>query len=309
MKTIKLRARAKINLSININGVFEDGYHDVEMVMQSIDLSDYILIRRKSSGYKLTISNSNLISDKRNIIYKTWQYMKEKYKIEEGIEVFLEKNIPIAAGMAGGSADSAAMFVGINKLFDLGLDEKELIEDSKALGSDIAFCISGGTALAYGKGADIQKLKALNEDINILVCKPNQSASTRKIYSKFDRMFLDEKNKISLSDNRLMNYIPNNKRLIESINNGNCVYDIAEAMGNVLEPVTRTLCSDIDIIKKIMDDSGSIKSMMSGSGPTVFGFFSDNKALKKCSKILRNEYINTYVTRPSSKGVEICVFN
>ena len=80
-------------------------------------------------------------------------------------------------------------------------------------------------------------------------------------------------------------------------------------MGNVLEPVTRTLCSDIDIIKKIMDDSGSIKSMMSGSGPTVFGFFSDNKALKKCSKILRNEYINTYVTRPSSKGVEICVFN
>ena len=90
MKTIKLRARAKINLSININGVFEDGYHDVEMVMQSIDLSDYILIRKKSSGYKLTISNSNLISDKRNIIYKTWQYMKEKYKIEEGIEVFLE---------------------------------------------------------------------------------------------------------------------------------------------------------------------------------------------------------------------------
>lgn len=308
MKTIKLRARAKINLSIDIKGVFDDGYHDVEMVMQSIDLSDYIFIRKRDSGFKLTISNSTLISDKRNIIYKTWEYMSKKYDISKGIEVFLEKNIPIAAGMAGGSADSAAMFVGINKLFELGISDEELIQDSKNLGSDIAFCINGGTALAYGKGTDLKPLQNLRKDIGILVCKPNYSISTRKIYKEFDAMFLDDNNKLSNKNNLLISNIPDNGNIIAALLN-NDIGHMIKNMNNVLEPVTKSICCDIDIIEKIMMDFGADKSMMSGSGPTVFGIFTDSKKLKKCGKILRKNYVNTYITKPSDKGVEICVCN
>lgn len=295
MKSIKLKARAKINLSIDIKGIMEDGYHDVEMVMQSINLSDYLLLRKTTEGFKMTCSNSDIPLDKKNIIYKTWDFMKEKYGFEGGIDVFLEKNIPIAAGMAGGSADSAAMFVGLNKLFNLRLSEKELIEDSKALGSDIAFCIKGGTYLATGRGTDLHKLPALDKNIKILVCKPNAFISTKRVYKRFDTMYAK-----SESLNR-----PDNKALIEALEDGNSKV-LTESMGNVLEPVTRTWCSDIAKIQNTMKKHGAFVTMMSGSGPTVFGFFDNYKSIKRCSSILRKRFNQTFITSASKKGVEIC---
>ncbi|WP_101773623.1 4-(cytidine 5'-diphospho)-2-C-methyl-D-erythritol kinase [Peptostreptococcus faecalis] len=295
MERVKLRARAKINLSIDIKDILEDGYHEVEMVMQSINLSDYIIIRKAETGFKMTSSNSDVPSNKKNIMYKTWILMKEEFGIDGGIEIFLEKNIPIAAGMAGGSADSAAVFIGINRLFGLNLSDDELIELSKKLGSDIAFCIKGGTYLASGKGTDLKKLNNFNWDIVMLICKPNIFVSTKRVYKKYDKMY----ESIS-TDQR-----PDNEKIIEGLQLED--YELmVEGMNNVLEPVTKSWYREIDKIEKTMIKGGAIKSMMSGSGPTVFGFFKDYKSAKRCGNILRKRYSQTYITHASNKGVEIC---
>lgn len=294
MESIRLKAMGKINLSIDIKGILDDGYHDVEMVMQSVNLSDKLLIRKSEEGFSMKCSNADVPVGKKNIIYKTWMIMKNKYKIDGGIEVFLEKNIPIAAGMAGGSANSAAIFVGINKLFELGLDDENLIDLSKELGSDIAFCIKGGTYLATGRGTDLVKLDDLDFDIEVLVCRPNVFVSTKKVYKKFDTMY-EKNNNIER---------PDNQNLIRAIKDKN-MDDLVASMCNVLEPVTRQGCSDIARIEKIMLQEGADKAMMSGSGPTVFAFFSDKKKAKKCANILRKQYLQTYLTSISNKGVDI----
>lgn len=294
MESIRLKAMGKINLSIDIKGILDDGYHDVEMVMQSVNLADKLLIRKSEEGFSMKCSNVDVPVGKKNIIYKTWMIMKNKYKIDGGIEVFLEKNIPIAAGMAGGSANSAAIFVGINKLFELGLDDENLIDLSKELGSDIAFCIKGGTYLATGRGTDLVKLDDLDFDIEVLVCRPNVFVSTKKVYKKFDTMY-EKNNNIER---------PNNQNLIRAIKDKN-MDDLVASMCNVLEPVTRQGCSDIARIEKIMLQEGADKAMMSGSGPTVFAFFSDKKKAKKCANILRKQYLQTHLTSISNKGVDI----
>nr|WP_297573565.1 4-(cytidine 5'-diphospho)-2-C-methyl-D-erythritol kinase [uncultured Peptostreptococcus sp.] len=294
MESIRLKAMGKINLSIDIKGILDDGYHDVEMVMQSVNLSDKLLIRKSEEGFSMKCSNADVPVGKKNIIYKTWMIMKNKYKIDGGIEVFLEKNIPIAAGMAGGSANSAAIFVGINKLFELGLDDENLIDLSKELGSDIAFCIKGGTYLATGRGTDLVKLDDLDFDIEVLVCRPNVFVSTKKVYKKFDTMY-EKNNNIER---------PDNQNLIRAIKDKN-MDDLVASMCNVLEPVTRQGCSDIARIEKIMLQEGADKAMMSGSGPTVFAFFSDKKKAKKCANILRKQYLQTHLTSISNKGVDI----
>nr|WP_297394957.1 4-(cytidine 5'-diphospho)-2-C-methyl-D-erythritol kinase [uncultured Peptostreptococcus sp.] len=294
MESIRLKAMGKINLSIDIKGILDDGYHDVEMVMQSVNLSDKLLIRKSEEGFSMKCSNADVPVGKKNIIYKTWMIMKNKYKIDGGIEVFLEKNIPIAAGMAGGSANSAAIFVGINKLFELGLDDENLIDLSKELGSDIAFCIKGGTYLATGRGTDLVKLDDLDFGIEVLVCRPNVFVSTKKVYKKFDTMY-EKNNNIER---------PDNQNLIRAIKDKN-MDDLVASMCNVLEPVTRQGCSDIARIEKIMLQEGADKAMMSGSGPTVFAFFSDKKKAKKCANILRKQYLQTHLTSISNKGVDI----
>lgn len=297
MESIRLRARSKINLSIDIKGMLDDGYHDVEMVMQSIDLSDYVIIRKTKSSFKLVCSNSDVPTDKRNIIYKTWKLMKDTYKIDGGIEVFLEKNIPMAAGMAGGSADSAAVFVGINSLFNLNIPKKDLMDLSKELGSDIAFCFEGGTALAYGKGTDLKRLKDFSGEFSILVCKPRDFVSTKKVYKMYDKIYMDMGKK---PENR-----PNNKAIEKGLID-NDIDLVMDSMSNVLEFVTRSFCHDINEIEKIMLDGGADLSMMTGSGPAVFGVFKDKSKAKKCASILRKTYVQTYVTSSSNKGVEIC---
>ena len=295
MDTIRLRARAKINLSIDIKGILDDGYHDVEMVMQSIDLSDYIIIRKIKSGFKLVCSNCEVPTDKRNIIYKTWELMKGLYSLDSGIEVFLEKNIPMAAGMAGGSADSAALFIGINELFGLSVGRDRLKELSSELGSDIAFCFDGGTALAYGRGTNLKVLSPMVDDLHIVVCKPREFVSTKRVYKLYDSMFIESK-----PVNR-----PDNNQLMVGLNSGD-MDKIIKSMGNILEGVTSSFCRDIKKIEKIMLDAGAARSMMTGSGPAVFGIFEDKADAKRCAKVLRQNYQQTFVTGISNKGVEIC---
>lgn len=293
MDKIKLRARAKINLSIDIKGILPNGYHEVEMVMQSIELSDYLWIRKTKRDFKMSSSNSILPIDKRNIVYRTWKLMKDRFKIEENVDIFLEKNIPIAAGMAGGSADSAAILVGVNKLFNLGLENEDLREISKELGSDIAFCIDGGASIARGSGTDLESIKGLDRDLNILVCKPNASVSTKRIYDEFDR-------KSGKNFSR-----PDNKKIVSALEDNN-IDDLTLSMENVLEPITKSKIKDIGYIEDTMRDFGASVSMMSGSGPTVFGLFESRKKTLRCSEKLRKFYSQTHVTSASKKGVEIC---
>lgn len=295
MESVKLRARAKINLSIDIKDVLEDGYHEVEMIMQAVDLSDYIIIRKSKEGIKLVCSNPVIPLERKNIVYKTIEVMMERYSIASGVEVFIEKNIPIAAGLAGGSSDSAAAIIGMDRLFDLGLGEEEMVEISRLLGSDIAFCLTGGTQIATGKGTNLERLRDFGDDISVLICKPNYFVSTKNVYSGYDEM-VSRGYEFSRPDNDI---------IVEGLEKGD--FDmVISGMKNVLEPVTKSSLKEIDKIEDIMNKFGARISMMSGSGPTVFGFFKDESDAKKCAKELRKKYIQTFVTKCSNKGVDIC---
>ena len=294
MNEVRVKARAKINLSIDVKGLLDNGYHEVEMVMQSIDLCDRIILKKTEGGFSMSSSSSDIPLDKKNIIYKSWQLMREKFNLSGGVNVFLEKNIPIAAGMAGGSADSAAVIYGINELFELNLSLDEMKKISCELGSDIAFCFEGGTQLATGRGTDLIKLPNFDTDMRLLICKPNAFISTKKIYKKYD----------SLAETDYIIRRPNNKNLIKGIENKdeNMIFS---SMSNVLEPVTKRWCRDIGYIESVMKRYGAKFVMMTGSGPTVFGFFENYNDIKKCSNFLREKFRQTFITSISKNGVEI----
>lgn len=291
MNSIELKSRAKINLSIDVLGKREDGYHLVEMIMQTIDLYDIIKIKELSTEDIIIKSNSSDIPlDDNNIVYKAINLLKNKFNINKGVEVFIEKNIPIAAGMAGGSSNAAAVLVGLNKIWELNLSEVELQEIGFNLGADVPFCIQGRAALAQGVGEKLTYIKGLPKDVSILVCKPNLFVSTKKVYEG-----LDLKNIQSRPDNRF---------LIDCLNKGD-IKSVAENMVNVLETVTSKYHKEIEKIENIMMKSNALGSMMSGSGPTVFGLFEKKEDALKGKEILLRKYSQVYVVNSSEKGVEI----
>ena len=291
MKSIELKSRAKINLSIDVLGKREDGYHLVEMIMQTIDLYDIINITENDIDEININSNSlDIPLNKNNIVYKAAEVLKERFNIKSGLNIFIQKNIPVAAGMAGGSCNAAAVLVGLNKLWNLKLSEKQLQEIGLALGADVPFCISGNAALAQGIGEELTYIKGLPKDTSILICKPNLFVSTKDVYQGLD---LD-----NIKDR------PDNKLLIKCLEEGN-IKVLSENMVNVLETVTSKMHEEIIDIEKIMLDNNALGSMMSGSGPTVFGLFEkEEDAIKGKEKLLK-KYNQVYVVRSSERGVEI----
>ena len=291
MKSIELKSRAKINLSIDVLGKREDGYHLVEMIMQTIDLYDIIKITENDIDEININSNSlDIPLNKNNIVYKAAEVLKERFNIKSGLNIFIQKNIPVAAGMAGGSCNAAAVLVGLNKLWNLKLSEKQLQEIGLTLGADVPFCISGNAALAQGIGEELTYIKGLPKDTSILICKPNLFVSTKDVYQGLD---LD-----NIKDR------PDNKLLIKCLEEGN-IKVLSENMVNVLESVTSKMHEEILDIEKIMLDNNALGSMMSGSGPTVFGLFEkEEDAIKGKEKLLK-KYNQVYVVRSSERGVEI----
>ena len=291
MKPIELKSRAKINLSIDVLGKREDGYHLVEMIMQTIDLYDIVKITENEIDEININSNSlDIPLNKNNIVYKAAKVLKDKFNIKSGLDIFIEKNIPVAAGMAGGSCNAAAVLVGLNKLWNLNLSEKELQEIGLTLGADVTFCISGNAALAQGIGEDLTYIKGLPRDTSILVCKPNLFVSTKDVYEGLDLNNIKDR--------------PDNELLIKCLEKGN-IKLLSENMVNVLETVTSKMHNEISDIEKIMLDNNALGSMMSGSGPTVFGLFEkEEDALKGKGELLK-KYNQVYVVRSSEKGVEI----
>lgn len=291
MNSIELKSRAKINLSIDVLGKREDGYHLVEMIMQTIDLYDTIKIKELQSDEVIVRSNSSDIPlDENNIVYKAAILIKESLNIKKGVEIFIQKNIPIAAGMAGGSSNAAGVLVGLNEIWNLNLSEEELKEFGFMLGADVPFCITGKTALAQGVGEKLTYIKGLPNDISILVCKPELFVSTKEVYEGLDLKNLQKR--------------PNNEYLIKCLEDGN-IQSLSENMVNVLETVTRRMHKEIEDIERIMNENKALGSMMSGSGPTVFGLYSDKEDALKGKMELMKKYKQVYVVNGSEKGVEI----
>ena len=263
MKYIE-KAPAKINLAIDVLSKRSDGYHDVAMIMQSIALYDVVTVKPIRGGKITVITDSDIVPNgSSNIAYKTAEFLKNKYNVKDGVEIYIEKNIPIAAGLAGGSADAAATIKLLNKAWRLKMSWIEMQEISKKIGSDVPFCIEGGTALAEGLGEKLTRLKPLPE-CYILLAKPEMSISTKEAYQGINIKEIKER--------------PDIRGMIEALKKGS-LPDIASRLCNVLENVTVKKCGDIPDIKRKLMEYGALGSVMSGSGPTVFGIFDDqNKA-------------------------------
>lgn len=291
MNSIQLKSRAKINLSIDVLGKREDGYHLVEMIMQTIDLFDKIKIFSLKEDTIIIESNSlDIPLDSTNIVYKAADLIKKQYNIKEGVKIIIEKNIPIAAGMAGGSSNAAAVLVGLNQLWQLKLSENKLKELGLKLGADVPFCIGGQTALAENIGEKLTKIDGLSENIFILVCKPELFVSTKEIYEEIDLKIIEKR--------------PNNKLLIQLLKE-NKIQQIADNMYNVLEEVTREKYPVIEEIEKIMMENDALGSMMSGSGPTVFGLYRNREDAENCKNKLLKKFSQVYIVKSHNKGVEI----
>lgn len=285
MRQIILKAYAKINLGLDVLRRREDGYHDVRMIMQSVGLYDKLTLKKIPKDEILLSSNiGSLPNNEKNLVYKAISLMKKECGITTGVKAELEKRIPMAAGMAGGSSDAAAALIGMNKLFELGLSLEKLMELGVKIGADVPYCIMGGTALSEGIGEILTPLQPMPH-CYILIAKPRISVSTRFVYENLEADKLP--------------YHPDIDGMIEAIGSGN-LNGVTDRLSNVLETVTEKKYPIIGQIKKAMIEEGALNSLMSGSGPTVFGIF-DNKdtAMRALDKIKGIEMVkDTYVVEP-----------
>ena len=283
MDKLELKALAKINLGLDVLGRRENGYHDVRMVMQTIHLYDDVIIEKtKEPGIHLETNLSYLPVDEKNIAYKAAKLLRDEFGITEGIRIRLKKYIPVAAGMAGGSTNAAAVLFGMNRMYGLGLTEQQLKDRGVKLGADVPYCIMRGTVLAEGIGEILTPLPPMPK-CYVLIAKPGISVSTKIVYEKFDALKDVEH--------------PDIDRLMLGLENGKLA-EVASSMGNVLEGVTIGLYPVIENIKQVMIQEGALNAMMSGSGPTVFGIFEDRRTAKKAYNVLKEKKLakQIYVT-------------
>lgn len=269
MDEITLKALAKINLGLDVTGKREDCYHEVRMVMQTIHLYDRLVIRRtKEPGIRIKSNLSFLPVNETNLVHRAAALLMDEFHITEGVSVELMKRIPVAAGMAGGSTDGAAMLYGMNLMFELGLSRRELMTRGLKLGADVPYCLMRGTALAEGIGEELTALPPMIK-CPVLIAKPSVSVSTKSVYQKLK---LDEHT-----------VHPDIDALVSGIRNQD-LGEVCAHMGNLLESVTIPNHPVIERIKKRMLESGARIAMMSGSGPTVFGLFDREQTARRAQE-------------------------
>lgn len=268
---MKLRAYAKINLGLDVLRRREDGYHDVKMIMQTIQMYDMLEMEKSEQpGIHLTTNLSYIPVNENNLVYKAVKLLMNQYRIEEGITISLNKFIPVAAGMAGGSSDAAAALVGVNRMFQLGLTRQQLMKLGVKIGADVPYCVMRGTALAEGIGEKLTALPPMPQ-CYVLIGKPGISVSTKFVYTN-----------LNLGPDT---HHPDINGMIQALQDGD-LYGITDRMENVLESVTIPAYPVIETIKNHMKAHGAVNAMMSGSGPTVFGIFDDKeKAEYACEKL------------------------
>ena len=271
MDEISLKALAKINLGLDVLGKREDGYHEVRMVMQTIHLYDRVEIKKTRSPHIHVETNLYYLPvNEDNLVYRAAKLMKDEFQIKEGVRIVLQKFIPVAAGLAGGSSDAAAVLVGMNRIFNLGLKQNKLMELGLKIGADVPFCIMRGTALAEGIGEKLTALPPMPK-CPVLIAKPAISVSTKAVYEG-----------LKLYDG--MEH-PDIDGVMEGIQQKD-LKGVASHMGNILETVTIPMYPVIEDIKKLMLENGALNAMMSGS-PTVFGLFPNEKEIRRAYEALK----------------------
>lgn len=271
---MRLRAMAKINLGLDVLRKREDGYHEVRMIMQTIQMYDLLDIRKKSEpGIELSTNLPYVPSDERNLVYKAAKLLMDEFDVKEGLSMKLTKSIPVAAGMAGGSSDAAAAFVGVNRLFRLGLSEEELMKRAVQVGADVPYCVMRGTALAEGIGEKLTSLPGLPR-CYVLVGKPGINVSTKLAYENL---------------NSIQKH-PDIDGMLWDIENQD-IYSLTSKMENVFEPGIIRQYPVIQEIKDLMEANGALKAMMSGSGPTVFGIFDDRAKMREAAEVLKQSHL------------------
>ena len=287
MDKIQLKALAKINLVLDVLRRREDGYHEVKMIMQTIGLNDDLEIRKtKTPGIQVKTNLYYLPTNENNLVYKAAKLLMDEFQIQDGVSIQLKKRIPVAAGMAGGSSDGAAVLWGINQMYGLGLSMQALMERGVRLGADVPYCIQRGTALAEGIGEKLSVLPPMPK-CTILIAKPGISVSTKFVYENLHANDLKPEQH------------PDVDSMIEAMRQKDLGL-LCSRMGNVLETVTIPAYPVINEIKRTMMDNGAIGSMMSGSGPTVFGIFDSPVAAKQAMKAVRAAKLakQIYLTTP-----------
>ena len=271
-KSLLRKAYAKINLSLDVLRRREDGYHEVKMVMQTIDLYDELSFKVIPSGIELNIldvpKDADLGPIEKNLIYRAAKMVLDEFNINKGVSVTLNKHIPVAAGMAGGSTDAAAVFHALNELFELNMTTSDMCKMGVKLGADIPYCIMGGTYLSEGIGEVLTKLNTPPQSV-LVIAKPDIDVSTKFVYE-------------NLHANELK-YHPDVDGMIEAINEQNLA-KMSSLLGNVLETVTTREYPVIESIKDVMKENGALNALMSGSGPTVFGIFGSDNDIKNVEK-------------------------
>lgn len=274
------RSYAKINLSLDVLGKRSDGYHEVQMIMQSLTLSDLIIIDKVHSGIFLNTNLKYLPNTDKNIAYQAAQLFFKKTKIKSGVKIKLIKNIPVCAGLAGGSGNAAAVLCTMNMLYGYPFSDDELIALGSQLGADVPYCMTGGTQLAEGIGDRLTNLSAMPHMYVVLV-KPPINVSTAAVYEQIDRVPI-------LAH-------PNTAQLIRSLDEGN-VQELCGGLCNIMENVTQEMYPMIGGIKTKMKRAGADGALMSGSGPTVFGLFHDRKTAKKAFDDFYMQFQDVYLT-------------
>ncbi|MTI82107.1 MAG: 4-(cytidine 5'-diphospho)-2-C-methyl-D-erythritol kinase [Firmicutes bacterium] len=266
---LELTAQAKINLTLKIVGKRTDGYHELETVMQAINLSDSLIFYHRDQGFELTVEGFAPTGED-NLVCRAARLIKEYTGVNKGCLIHLKKCIPMAAGLAGGSANAAATLQGLNKLWDLKLTDQELLNIGERLGADVPFCIMGGTALAKGKGEELTPLSSVPE-MGVILIKPNFGVSTAEVFKRF----ADVKTKKR----------PDTAAMISAVGSQNVV-EIAQNLGNDLEYVTLEMHPELKKIKQQLKDAGALGVLMSGSGPTIFGITETYQRARKIVKTL-----------------------
>jgi 4-diphosphocytidyl-2-C-methyl-D-erythritol kinase len=276
MKEIEIDSYSKINLTLNILAKRQDGYHNIETIMQSINLTDKIYIKEEKEGIKIKCNHPMVPVDDQSLTYRSAKMILNRCGITKGVKIEIDKKIPLASGMAGGSSNSASILVGINKLFTLNLSNKELREIGEELGMDVPFCIQNGTALAYHKGEKVTPLPLINPPLWIIIINPGFEIPTKWAYNNLDfEQIKKEKN--------------NTKAMLKALKERE-LQGIAKNLFNSFEGLIIKKYPEIEKIKDRIIQEGALGTLMSGSGPTVFGIAPDKEQALKIYRKLKSEY-------------------
>lgn len=275
-----VKAPAKINLTLDVLHKRPDNYHEIEMIMTTVDLADRIGLKATESGIHIESADRFVPNDSRNLAYQAAQLLKDKFHIKSGVIISLDKQIPVAAGLAGGSSDAAATLKGLNQLWQLNLSLDELAELGAQIGSDVSFCVYGGTALAKGRGEIIQELPT-PPNCWVILAKPTIGVSTADVYGAFD---------VAKAEH------PNTQEMIQALTDGD-YQAMCDNLGNALESVTLNLYPEVAQIKEQMKKFGADAVLMSGSGPTVFGLVQQEARIPRIYNGLRGFCAEVYAVR------------